>query len=1078
MSSSFSFVVSQVPSQSDLAPGTTNDAVENVLRKFLNPTLKGTAYNAMIAAFAAGDATNWDNAQSAFDQLFISSSSGSYLDRRTSDYGEVRPASVGMADDLYRKLAIIKKTKKLTQEAFLEVLEVFYGADAVRASSTASISEPYSLNDQDTLVLLLDEKFSITVTFERTTFASISGALALEVASAINRALNDAGSQAYAISYADPTTGDNFVRIYSGSLGLSSSVRVVGGSGQRALQFPTPLFTGEGFTPTSWVVSKSPAAGLTRFTGGGGVFDLNVVQPGDLAYIFSNDPTDPFVVAGIQGVFPIENVDTYYLVETPLAPRQQYFEVAFPNPPTGTYLQSEFNALMFFRPTKRTIYDQPRHVIVNQSGKVVLPATTQAVTRQPGTGAYLKGQTPINISSLVRTPDGTVTVTTVGNHGMSVGDQAIVDSVQSSGAAPPVTAGTPSGAFSGGHATGTTDASIQSMSSTSDTVAAAYHRVARTAEGLLLLVSGLTQSAPGTTAAIANAKVFEVTSDTVLGNGGRQIAYKWTDLTTHAQTVGRREAGASTLNDGRIIVTGGTQANPGTDTGSLNAWDLYTYTNSPAQNTMTSGTLPSQRAGHGQCTLGNGTALIAGGFDNSGTLLATAATFDPTSATWTTRGSLAQARKYLQLVALQDGSALAIGGVTASNPTNTCERYNATAHTWSNTGAMSFARYDAAALVLPNGRVLVAGGTGGIATQGSLTNALASCELFDPSTSLWAPLPPMSVARVRPTLVYLATKNAVVVAGGGSTVVEMLDLTSMRWSKSRAALGSGLAISAGAIAATDTLLVAGGIQNANNTVVLDYVVLPGSDVIWMGGLNRPTSIASVPSATSFTYLTTDNDYRSAYVSAAAGATVTPSKAQPAPAGVPGPFSYDTKTGLSVTQTVATLGQVINGNQSYSTFELDTGSDANPALLFPDQLGYLVFDFGFAGQVGPVKYLGRFDNTALLLDASFKFPISIASGVTVTLLQSNSPFEPPQEANPLPGNLYVTGSAAGRVAAEAALDDIQAAGIQITKTILYPGDRGLGNEGDPATGAQKLSDATEVWGGDDLDTEIAAIREGD
>jgi hypothetical protein len=392
--------------------------------------------------------------------------------------------------------------------------------------------------------------------------------------------------------------------------------------------------------------------------------------------------------------------------------------------------------------------------------------------------------------------------------------------------------------------------------------------------------------------------------------------------------------------------------------------------------------------------------------------------------------------------------------------------------------SMTDARRDFGSLVLPDGRVLVVGGTGGNATQHSYNNTLASCEIYDPSTGLWAALPPMSVGRVNPVVSYLPTRNAVFVAGGGSPVVETLDIAIMRWRTSRAVLGTALTLSSGGLAATDAFVVVGGLQAANNTAKLNYVVVPGSDVVRAGGMNRQASITSVPSPTAFTYSVSDTISRGTPYIETAGATITPERALPAPAGLPGPFSYDPRAGLSVTGIVAVLGQAINGNQSHATFALDTGSDSNPALLFPDQVGYLVFNFGFKGQVGPVKYIGRLDNVSLKLDASFRFPASIPAGVTVTLLQSNLPFVPDPNADPLTGNFYLTSSAAGRIAAGAALDDIQASGLAIERSVVYPSDVGLGNAGDPTSGAQKLSDAVVVWGGDSLEDELATLREGD
>lgn len=1079
MPSSVTFQVDRVQTQSDLAPGTSNDDASAILRKFVNPSLVGPGWDALIAAIATGDQKNWDNALAAFDQLFISTAGGKYLDRAAANYGEVRPASVGMVDDVFRQLAITKKNRKLTQEAFLEVLEVFYGPEAVRGVSTSTGAEPFTLVDGDNLTVLLDENLTVNVTFDRTHYSAIAAASALEVSGEITRALSEAGSTAYAIAYVDPATRGTYVRLYSGSRGLSSSVRILGGSAQRWLKFPTPIFDIADFSLTTWTIS-SPTPRVARFTTSSVGFDLSKLRVDDVVCIFGDptDSTDPFAVAGIQGTFPITAVDTYYVVASGSSPVYQYFEIAYVDVPVGTYAQGVFTSAVFYRPTKATLYDQQRHVIVTQLGKVELPATTNIVIRGPGTGAYVNVQPPIPLTSLIRAPSGVVTGVTAAAHGMSVGDQIFIDEAVPTGVAPPITAGTISGDFSSNIATGATSASLQSMASESDTVQAINHKMMRTAEGLLMLVGGMTQTAPGTNTAIANPQIFEITSDTVLGNGGRQLGYKWTNLVTHTQTVGKRGMGASALLDGRVLVTGGTNSDTDVSGTALNNWDLYTYTNVPAQNLLTSGTLSEVKAGHGQCTLTGGNALIGGGW-NGGAVVATSYTFDPGTVTWTARGSMIHARYSHQLVALANGNGLAIGGVgVSSNILNSAEFYSAAGHAWAKAASMTDARRDFGALVLPDGRVLVVGGTGGNATQNSYNNALASCEIYDPGAGLWAPLPPMSVCRVSPVISYLPTLNAVFVVGGGSPVVEMLDIATMRWRKSRAVLGTALTLPGGGLAATDAFVVVGGLQNANNTTKLNYVIVPGSDVIRAGGMNRQAGIASVPTSTSFTYSVSDTFSRGAPYIETTGATVTPLKALPAPAGLPGPFSYDTKAGLSVTGTAATLGQAINGNQSYSAFALDTSLDSNPALLFPDEVGYLVFDFGFKGQVGPVKYIGRLDNVSLKLDASFRFPVSIASGVTVTLLQSNTPFIPDPNADPLTGNFYLTSSAAGRIAAGSALDDIQAAGLAIERSVVYPNDVGTGGAGLPTSGAQKLSDAVVIWGGDDLDDELPALREGD
>jgi hypothetical protein len=252
----------------------------------------------------------------------------------------------------------------------------------------------------------------------------------------------------------------------------------------------------------------------------------------------------------------------------------------------------------------------------------------------------------------------------------------------------------------------------------------------------------------------------------------------------------------------------------------------------------------------------------------------------------------------------------------------------------------------------------------------------------------------------------------------------------------------------------------------------NYVVIKASEVRRQGGLNREGSVASVLTSTAFTLKATDQDYTRPYTEAS-GSVVVKKKAPAAPNGVPGPFSYDVKNGLPVTSTDAKLGQTIEKGRKYSSIMLDTSSDSSPAMSFPDAEGFLVFNFGRANVVGPVKYLGRLGTAELAIDASFAFPASFDVGVTVTLLSGRTPFQPPQGTNP--GNFYATGSAAGRVAAQASIDDTVASGVNVNVDVVYPSDRGLGGEGLPAKGAQKLSDKVAVWGGDDLDAEVAKAK---
>jgi hypothetical protein len=256
----------------------------------------------------------------------------------------------------------------------------------------------------------------------------------------------------------------------------------------------------------------------------------------------------------------------------------------------------------------------------------------------------------------------------------------------------------------------------------------------------------------------------------------------------------------------------------------------------------------------------------------------------------------------------------------------------------------------------------------------------------------------------------------------------------------------------------------------------NYLMIPASDAVRAGGLNRQTRVTSIVDGFNFTYSTADQDYRQSYIESAAGATVTPVAAQASPTGVGGPFTYNTKDGIAITDTEKAITTQLDKGRSYQSFAMAVSvGDPTPAMDFPDTIGYLVFDFGFQDQVGPVKYLGRLSGSELLLDASFKFPNTILPGSMVTLLSQRSPWTP--AANVHPGNFYATGSAAGRIAAQQTIDQITGAGLQVDVDVIYPGDRGLGGEGLPDRNAEKITDAVSVWGGDNLDEEIPKARSG-
>lgn len=654
---SMSFVTTIYASTEGVNPGAEDDDAESILRKHLNPSLKGKGWDSTIAAIASGLARDWKNGASAFDQLFKVSASGLYLARKAADDGLSKPSNVGMPDDLFRQYAIRTTNDKLTEGSLLRILEIFYGPEAVRAASISASVEPYALQEGDDLNILIDEEQVIRVAFTHEDFGLTGDIKAIEVAAAITRACRLAESDAFAIPFVDPQSGQNKVRIYSGALGLSSSVRITGGKAQNVLQFSDVLALVIAPLP-EWTITVNAVTGTVRFTNTSHTssVDLSGLYIGDYVNVYGTG-----FLPGNIGSFTVTNV--YYAF--PGGTKTQWFEIDNTLGAAQVITQTALSDLMFFRPTRKSIHtSKERGVIVSQPGEevdVVLPATSQAVGRRPGIAAYNQCNAAKSITSVQRA--GHAAVFTCAGHGFAIGDQVLVENAWGAGA-------------------------------------------------------GLNQAF----------KVDSVTTNT------------FTVTTGHSMTLA-----------------------PATVTG----------------------------------------------------------------------------------------------------------------------------------------------------------------------------------------------------------------------------------------------------------------------------------------------------------------LVTPFKA--AASTIPGPYMWDPKGGVSVTSTQATLAVQLDKDRQYTSVTVDD------ATQFPDAEGWLVFDFGYETQVAPVRYYGRLSNTELDIDFSFKFPNSVAAGANVTLLAGRGPFVPEPAVAIKVGSFYLTDSQAGRIAASKAIDAAIAAGVIVNKTVVYPGDRGLGGEGYPQSGYYKIADKVSVWGSDDQDGDIATAR---
>jgi N-acetylneuraminic acid mutarotase len=177
--------------------------------------------------------------------------------------------------------------------------------------------------------------------------------------------------------------------------------------------------------------------------------------------------------------------------------------------------------------------------------------------------------------------------------------------------------------------------------------------------------------------------------------------------------------------------------------------------------------------------LDNGKVLIVGGYDQL--QIPGAKLFDPSTGALTNAGTMVAKRFDHVAVKLADGRVLVAGGSTstgASTATASSEIYDPDMNTWSAASNLGFARQSAAAVLLMNGKVLIAGGV-------TDNNPVAMSELYDPGTNAWTPSGALAGGGADLTATLLPDGTVLAAGGFGSAgaaaTAEVFDPQSNSW---------------------------------------------------------------------------------------------------------------------------------------------------------------------------------------------------------------------------------------------------------------------------------------------------------
>lgn len=225
-----------------------------------------------------------------------------------------------------------------------------------------------------------------------------------------------------------------------------------------------------------------------------------------------------------------------------------------------------------------------------------------------------------------------------------------------------------------------------------------------------------------------------------------------------ASTV-RNEHTATVLADGKVLIIGGR------DTSSWLGAPLATVTlYDPTNNTWTpKKPMSVPRYRHTATRLGNGTVLVTGGLNNSGTQISSEI-YDPTNDTWTLKAPMNFPRAEHTATLLQNGNVLVVGGHDNGTYVTVPQVYNPGSNTWNDTASIS-ARAEHVAVLLNDSRVLIAGGFNGSLSN---PNELASALLYHPGSNTWSSAQSMSTARAIPLATLLGDGRVMIAGGRGS----------------------------------------------------------------------------------------------------------------------------------------------------------------------------------------------------------------------------------------------------------------------------------------------------------------------
>jgi hypothetical protein len=220
---------------------------------------------------------------------------------------------------------------------------------------------------------------------------------------------------------------------------------------------------------------------------------------------------------------------------------------------------------------------------------------------------------------------------------------------------------------------------------------------------------------------------------------------------TGSMTTARRSHTATLLNDGRVLIVGGSDVH-----GEMGTAELY----DPARGTFRrTGGMEVVRSCHTATLLADGRVLVAGRWS-----LTSAELYDPTTASFGPTGAMRTPRCGATATRLLDGRVLIAGGSGPGEPLATAELYDPKTGAFTTAAAMTEPRSGHTATLLRDGRVLL---TGTYASGTGAEGQHPTAELFDPVMGTFTVTAKMAAGRAEHTATLLPDDRVLVAGGAG-----------------------------------------------------------------------------------------------------------------------------------------------------------------------------------------------------------------------------------------------------------------------------------------------------------------------